>query len=122
MLQVLVDYKYLLKLNKMCSKVVLILIISALSFISIIDATCLNVLFTVTTTTAIPFEVAYHSCPKTQISYDFLYNNGPLPLCYFGAQGNACFLTTDCPSGKFCCQDENGCNQCIGNQCKLLMI
>jgi hypothetical protein len=62
------------------------------------------------------FAQLYHPCPRSLLSYQFLFENGPRVRCAFGPEGNLCRGNEACPDGQYCCQDDNGCNQCVGKK------
>ena len=99
----------------MCSK--FLLAVFAVTIVSMIEATCPD------QSTGAPapattkgFSQLYHPCPRSLLSYQFLFENGPRVRCAFGPEGNLCRGNDECPDGQYCCQDDNGCNQCVGKK------
>ena len=91
----------------------LIFAITLSAAVSIIEATC-STKVTKTTPAVEVFQTLYHPCPRTQIVWEFLFNNGPQVSCSSGQ--NECQQNSDCSNNIYCCQNNQGCNQCIGNE------
>jgi hypothetical protein len=69
-----------------------------------------------TTTTLADFSRFYHICYRAPVLWAQLQLGHPV-RCKFGPSGNACRNNSQCHglTKKVCCQDADGCNQCIGN-------
>jgi hypothetical protein len=99
----------------MCSK--FLLAVFSVTIVTMIEATCLD------QATAAPapgttkgFSQLYHPCPRSLLSYQFLYQNGPKVRCASGPTGNMCHGNDECSNGQYCCQDQDGCNNCVGKK------
>ena len=93
----------------MCSKISLLAV--ALAIVSLVDASPCTTTPSPQTTTK-TFQDMYHICPKSMVSWQFLFNNGPAVRCASGPTGNKC-RGSSCGEGLVCCQGEDGCNQCV---------
>ena len=82
----------------------------ALSFITKTNAQC----YQTPATTLPPFNSVYHPCPRSMATWNYMLG-GPAVSCSSGPSGNKC-RGKECTNGKICCQDNNGCNQCVGNK------
>ena len=100
----------------MCSKYLLVAF--AVTIVSMIEALCPS---DSTPTPPAPtqpkttktFTQLYHPCPRSLLSYQFLFQNGPAVRCALGPTGNLC-KGDSCGADLICCQGQNGCNSCVG--------
>ena len=77
---------------------------------------------TTTTTTAAPQPIAlYHPCTRSMNNW-LLQNASLILRCSGGSKNNKCQTNKDCSgSESICCQQNTGCNLCVGNKAKYYM-
>jgi hypothetical protein len=82
------------------------------------------IFITTTTTTPLVVITSYHPCPRSMKNYlNVAYNIAF--RCDGGSENNQCsdsaMCNTDGDTTHACCQQENGCKACVGNEEKIIL-